>query len=204
MSRKLPANPYRPGSKKFQIAELLIRGEVDRGKIMRAVDVGVNVVYNVSCDLKLRGIELAITRKSPIAHNSIGPATPITQDEDSPDEEETVSPQESAVINVDKETLREILRETVQEVYRMKYGDGAQETQLREVGLRFEDVEIEAETVNVKVPLSPAVFHRYSIFQARLAANGTQWHGSFSDFLDLATRATLELHGLYPVVLKDR
>jgi hypothetical protein len=67
--------------------------------------------------------------------------------------------------------------------------------------LEAEDVEVVGEKVNYKVALNPEIFWRYNVFKAEAERRGRQWNGSFSDFLDLATKDILAVYGIHPTVL---
>lgn len=53
-------NPYKEGTRSFLVAEALMAGETDKGKIVRQLGVMMDTVYNVTSELRRRGIKVAM------------------------------------------------------------------------------------------------------------------------------------------------
>jgi len=64
-----------------------------------------------------------------------------------------------------------------------------------------EAVEVTGEKVNYKVALNPEIFHFYNIFKAMSEKRGTKWTGNFGDFLYMAVKDVLTVHGIHPTVM---
>ena len=64
-----PTNPFKEGTKKFLVAQRLIAGEVDRGRVAREVGVSSQTIYNVVSDLRIHGYTLSIDVNSPKSHS---------------------------------------------------------------------------------------------------------------------------------------
>jgi pyruvate/2-oxoglutarate dehydrogenase complex dihydrolipoamide acyltransferase (E2) component len=64
-----------------------------------------------------------------------------------------------------------------------------------------EEVEVKGEKINYKVALNPEIFFLYSIFKAEAERKGNKWDGDFGDFLYMAAKDLLTVHGLRPAVV---
>jgi uncharacterized C2H2 Zn-finger protein len=64
-----------------------------------------------------------------------------------------------------------------------------------------EEVEVVGDKINYKVALNPEVFHLYNIFKAEVRRRGREWKGTFGDFVYMAIRDVLKMHGIIPTVL---
>jgi len=64
-----------------------------------------------------------------------------------------------------------------------------------------EEVEVIGERINYKVSLNPEIFYLYSIFKAEAERKGNKWSGEFGDFLYMAAKDVLAVHGLRPAVV---
>jgi hypothetical protein len=53
--------------------------------------------------------------------------------------------------------------------------------------------------------MNPTIFYLYEIFKAETKRRGNEWHGDLGDFLYMAAKDALAIHGIYPsvVVLKS-
>ena len=67
-----------------------------------------------------------------------------------------------------------------------------------------EEVEVKGEKINYKVALNPEIFYLYSIFKAEAERKGNRWDGDFGDFLHMAAKDLLSVHGLRPAVVAVR
>jgi hypothetical protein len=72
-------NRYKEGTKKYQIAEALLAGEVDMGKVAKVVDVSLTTIYNTASNLTRLGIPLAIHQIPQVATTSTTLPTISTQ-----------------------------------------------------------------------------------------------------------------------------
>jgi hypothetical protein len=68
------------------------------------------------------------------------------------------------------------------------------------VNLPLEEVQLADEKVNYRIALNPEIFFRYTVFKARVASLGRKWDGTFSDWIDMATKDILAVYGMYPTV----
>ena len=71
-------DPYKGGSKKYQIEKAILSGEVDSERLMRENCVTINTVYNVVVELAKVGYVLAIhqtRRKLPPVSGSSHPVS---------------------------------------------------------------------------------------------------------------------------------
>ncbi|MCJ7632050.1 hypothetical protein MUP77_06605 [Candidatus Bathyarchaeota archaeon] len=107
-----------------------------------------------------------------------------------------ISPVSDKNISVTPESLRAMMKGIMLEMSRP-----AEVEKLPGISVPVEEVELVGEKINYKVALNPEIFYRYSVFKARAEALGNKWDGDFSDFLDIATKDVLTVHGLYPTVL---
>jgi hypothetical protein len=64
-----------------------------------------------------------------------------------------------------------------------------------------EEVEVVGDKINYKIALNPEVFHLYNIFKAEVRRRGREWKGTFGDFVYMAIRDVLKMHGIIPTVL---
>jgi biotin operon repressor len=55
-----PTNPYRAKTKMFAVADRLLSGETDQGKIARELGVSLKTVHNTASDLKKHGYTLKV------------------------------------------------------------------------------------------------------------------------------------------------
>ncbi|MCJ7630955.1 hypothetical protein MUP77_00945, partial [Candidatus Bathyarchaeota archaeon] len=108
-----------------------------------------------------------------------------------------ISPVSDKNISVTQEGLRAIMKDIMLEMSRP-----AEVEKLPGIAVATEDIELVGEKINYKVALNPEIFYRYSVFKAKAESLGNKWDGGFSDFLDIATKDVLSVHGLYPTVLK--
>jgi hypothetical protein len=68
-----------------------------------------------------------------------------------------------------------------------------------------EVLEVEADELNIRLRINPAIFYLYEIFKAETRRRGNEWNGELGDFLYMAAKDALAIHGIYPsvVVLKS-
>jgi hypothetical protein len=68
-----------------------------------------------------------------------------------------------------------------------------------------EVLEVEADELNIRLRINPNIFYLYEIFKAEVKRRGNEWHGELGDFLYMAAKDALAIHGIYPsvVVLKS-
>jgi hypothetical protein len=64
-----------------------------------------------------------------------------------------------------------------------------------------EEVEVVGDKINYKVALNPEVFYLYNVFKAEVKRRGKEWKGTFGDFVYMAIRDVLKMHGIIPTVL---
>jgi hypothetical protein len=64
-----------------------------------------------------------------------------------------------------------------------------------------EVLEIEADAVPVRLRMDPVVFYLYEIFKAETRRRGNEWKGDLGDFLCMAAKDALAVHGIYPSVV---
>jgi hypothetical protein len=77
-------------------------------------------------------------------------------------------------------------------------GEALLESKGVEIG---EVLEIEADEMNVRLRINPAVFYLYEIFKAETKRRGNEWQGEIGDFLYMAAKDALAVHGIYPSVI---
>jgi uncharacterized C2H2 Zn-finger protein len=64
-----------------------------------------------------------------------------------------------------------------------------------------EEVEVVGDKINYKIALNPEVFYLYNVFKAEVKRRGREWKGTFGDFIYMAIRDVLKMHGIIPTVL---
>jgi hypothetical protein len=146
-------------------------------------------------ETRQESLEYAPHETSPINKPS-NPTTPPP----SPTPTPTLTPQTQ---QLPQELVEEVARRVV-ELLKGENESRTKRSEPREEGvlpLEAEDVEVVGEKVNYKVALNPEIFWRYSVFKAEAERRGRKWDGTFSDFLDIATKDILAVYGIHPTVL---
>jgi hypothetical protein len=77
-------------------------------------------------------------------------------------------------------------------------GEASLESKAVELG---EVLDIEADAVQVRLRMDPVVFYLYEIFKAETRRRGNEWKGDLGDFLCMAAKDALAVHGIYPSVV---
>jgi hypothetical protein len=77
-------------------------------------------------------------------------------------------------------------------------GEALLESKAVELG---EVLEIEADTIPIRLRINPAVFYLYEIFKAETRRRGNEWNGDLGDFIYMAVKDALAVHGIYPSVV---
>lgn len=193
-----PKIPYKPGTKKFLVAQKVLAGETDAEKIAREVGCKKDTVYVVRSELR-KNMPKQLENPQSLDKSF----------------QEDVSEKASGSLPDDvkgRELTSEIARGIVDEVTktfkdelrRLMEGSSQKLTadeKLPRTPLEAEDVEVVGEKVNYKVALNPEIFWRYNVFKAEAERRGKKWNGSFSDFLDMATKDILAVYGIHPTVV---
>ena len=181
--------PYNPGSKSYLVAQMLLEGKKDDETICKEVGVKRKTLWTVKSRLRRSGF---------IDSENITP-------QDAPHEMPSANKQPNSNIEAPSSTphSQQLVEEVARRVLELLRNENPQRsTRPAEVlPLEAEDVEVVGEKVNYKVALNPEIFWRYSVFKAEAERRGRQWNGSFSDFLDFATKDILAVYGIHPTVL---
>jgi hypothetical protein len=168
---------------------MLIEGKKDDETICKEVGVKRKTLWTVKSRMRRLGL---------IKSENISP-------QDAPHEIPTANKQSTSNIEAPSSTpqRQQLAEEVARRVAELLKNETPQRsTRSAEVlPLEAEDVEVVGEKVNYKVALNPEIFWRYSVFKAEAERRGRQWNGSFSDFLDMATKDILAVYGIHPTVL---
>lgn len=204
-------NPYKAGTKRFLIAERILRGETDNAKIASEIGADVHTVYNVRSELKKIYPKEPTPTPSPTSSTSPAHQKPPEQPStvSSPSESTPKSNIKSELtgdsLKLTSELVDEIVRK-VTDILRKEQSPPSPSTPKTEklpegVSPIGEEVEVVGEKVNYKVALNPEIFHFYNLFKAEVERRGRKWDGDFSDFLYMAAKDVLTVHGIHPAVV---
>lgn len=219
-----PKIPYNPGTKSYLVAQMLIEGKKDDDTIIREVGVEKGTLWTVKSKLRRLGIIPPKSAKTPT--NLTAQQKNVKTDESSSLTEDanlkTQLGQQLAanspelvrqVAEQAAKLVTEAIRSEFAEILKGKNPENAlhngnpQSSTTQPASLQgtlpieAEDVEVIGEKVNYKVALNPEIFWRYNVFKAEVERRGRKWNGSFSDFLDLATKDILAVYGIHPTVV---
>jgi hypothetical protein len=201
-----PKIPFREGTKKYLLAKRLIAGDEDDELICRELGIKKATLWNVRSELRKLGLLKRGNSETPPTQSPHQNTEKTDSPQSSPNPQQTLESEPKQKPNPTSE-LPELSSELISEIAR-KVADylGKEENPKAKplsgvMPLEAEDVEVVGEKVNYKVALNPEIFWRYSVFKAEAERRGRQWNGSFSDFLDLATKDILAVYGIHPTVL---
>jgi len=182
--------PYNPGSKSYLVAQMLLEGKKDDDTICKEVGVEKKTLWTVKS--RLRRLGLISGEKPPTPRETPHVAPPANKPAESP----SSTPQQ---LQLPQQLVEEVARRVVE----LLKGGNQQSSKppVEAVPLEAEDVEVVGEKVNYKVALNPEIFWRYNVFKAEVERRGRKWDGTFSDFLDLATKDILAVYGIHPTVI---
>lgn len=186
--------PYNPGSKGYLVAQMVLEGRKDDDTICKEVGVKKKTLWTVKTRLRRLGL---------IDGKKVG------SPQDAPHEAPPANKPSSSTVNLPSSSPQQLLtpQQLVEEVARrvaeiLRGSNPQSSTRHAEaMPLEAEDVEVVGEKVNYKVALNPEIFWRYNVFKAEAERRGRPWNGSFSDFIDLATKDILAVYGIHPTVL---
>jgi hypothetical protein len=215
--------PYNPGSKSYLVAQMLLEGKKDDDTICKEVGVEKKTLWTVKAKLRRLGYIAPRTKtletpqetqkgtpqgrlyaETPQETPQYAPheAPPIDKPSNpaTPPPSPTPTPMPTPQAQQPPQQLVEEVARRVMELL-SKQNPRSSTPSVRLIPLEAEDVEVIGEKVNYKVALNPEIFWRYSVFKAEAERRGRKWDGTFSDFLDLATKDILAVYGIHPTVL---
>lgn len=189
-----PKLPYNPGSKSYLVAQMLLEGKKDDDTICKEVGVKKKTLWTVKT--RLRRLGLLDGGKTGTPRFTPQPSTPANKTSSFMAETPTSTPQQ---LRLPQQLVEEVARR-VAELLKASNPQSPPPTPGL-FPLEAEDVEVVGEKVNYKVALNPEIFWRYNVFKAEVERRGRKWDGTFSDFLDLATKDILAVYGIHPTVI---
>jgi len=206
---------------------MLLEGKKDDDTICKEVGVEKKTLWTVKAKLRRLGCLAPRTKTLETPQETQQETPQVKQHNETPQETPHYAPHETTPINKPsnpptstpspapspaqtpqpqqppQQLVEEVARRVVELLksenpWASKHSDARSEALLP---LEAEDVEVVGEKVNYKVALNPEIFWRYNVFKAEAERRGRSWNGSFSDFLDLATKDILAVYGIHPTVL---
>jgi hypothetical protein len=219
--------PYNPGSRSYIVAQMLLEGKKDDDTICKEVGVEKKTLWTVKAKLRRLGYLAPRTKtletpqqtqqetpqgksydETPHETPRYAPHEPPPIDKPSNPPTSTPSPTSSpAPTPQAQQPPQQLIEEVARRVVELLKTENPWVSKRSEahpegfLPLEAEDVEVVGEKVNYKVALNPEIFWRYSVFKAEAERRGHPWNGSFSDFLDIATKDILAVYGIHPTVL---
>jgi hypothetical protein len=196
--------PYKEGTKKFLVAQRILSGDEDADKIARELGVKKDTVYVVKSEIKRR-MSGEASGKSEASGKGLTEGLPS----EVTGKVTSKASEGSKGAEVTPETVRAIVSEAIRPLQealgRLTEGASGRLTASQKVPEGAtpmgEEVEVKGEKINYKVALNPEIFYLYSIFKAEAERRGNKWDGDFGDFLYMAAKDLLTVHGLRPAVV---
>jgi len=208
--------PYNPGSRSYIVAQMLLEGKKDDDTICKEVGVEKKTMWTVKAKLRRLGLiaprtktpetpqETLLKTSQPALHEPTSIGKESNPNVEVPSANPTPTPTPTQQAQQPPQQLVEEVARRVVELLKTENPLFSKRSDARSEGvppLEAEDVEVIGEKVNYKVALNPEIFWRYNVFKAEAERRGRPWNGSFSDFIDLATKDILAVYGIHPTVL---